>query len=217
MAKTFDTIVPALLNFLLAHRVAAQDIADRFVADLVNLIIKEAELKDVFGQEFFDLRLGQGGDLMEVRIQKEFYLFFLDHSSVIDKDHLFDAELFRQNPNLTRNGRCVLRVALKNANRHGCAIGGGQESDDELLLSLLAIPVIQRQPGYCLLLPGRCWLHHKGKAGVVPDRTFVETAASRWLPDARLTRPNFRKGGPRRRRQGPALRKRHDAVQAERH
>ena len=81
-------------DFLLSHRVAAQDIAAAvFAQNVVNFLLEEFQLEHLVGQELLDLRLGQGGDEMKLRLLGGRLLVGANHAPVPHQGDALAAQL----------------------------------------------------------------------------------------------------------------------------
>ena len=76
-------LLPSLLDFGLPDRVAAQDKTPSvFTEHLVNFLLEQLQLEHLLRQKLLDLRLGEGGDEMKLRLLRSRFLVGANHAPV---------------------------------------------------------------------------------------------------------------------------------------
>jgi hypothetical protein len=166
--------------------------------------IKQIHLQHAGLQQRLDLRLGDGRDVVKPHRRQLLHLGALDQAPVAHKRHALAAEALTGLLHLCGKRLRVLRVAPKHFRRDRLAVLVAQQTDDDLLLALLAVAgvavvavgvlvpfqvaaghVVERQlrflrpapRGKQMLLDGRLLLAQPAQIGV--QVILVETA-----PDA---------------------------------
>ena len=130
-------------QFLGARRIAAQHITLAIRAfDLGQRLLEQVHLQHAGRDQRVDLRLGDGGDVMEAGGADVRALRGFDHAAVADEGHPLGAETGGRLVQLRGERLDVGRVALEHLDRQRAPVGVGEQADHDLAFARLAIPVV---------------------------------------------------------------------------
>src|SRR5207244_5291056 len=87
--------VPSFSDFLGTYGITPQHVADALIREhLGQLLLKKFQLECPGSQQFFNLRFGNGRNVMEPLLGEVFDLLALDHAPVANEGDLVDAKPF---------------------------------------------------------------------------------------------------------------------------
>ena len=129
-------------DFLLASRVATQNITHPLVLNFTHRLVEQLQLQDAVFDQLGDLGLGDGGDVMEPGLRQGVDLTTLDHPSVAHEGNPLTAKSLGRLLDLGSKRLRIGGIALKDLCRHRLTGLVTQQPDHDLQLALLLVPVI---------------------------------------------------------------------------